>query len=127
MDITSCLRATITLCYIARTSIFVRIEAGTRVDITSADLPTIGLTGISACDLKVAVISLNGEARGDNDIARANARLIASAPDLLEALERVAELGGLSSEGFDDYEDLANADDLACEILDAIKKAKGEK
>jgi len=67
-------------------------------------------------DNRVAVISLNGEARGDNDIARANARLIAAAPDLLDSLIALVdylEYMGVPEDCEGKYEDAMSAIDMA--------------
>ena len=62
----------------------------------------------------VAVVNLTSPQ--GNEIERANARLIAAAPDMLEALEGIAKPDGFISL---DYEALHKA-------LAAIRKAKGE-
>lgn len=72
-------------------------------------------------DNRVAVISLNGEARGDNAIAQANARLIASAPDLLEALEILVEH---AMEKYPHFESQRGQEEIKS-ARDVIAKVKG--
>ena len=55
----------------------------------------------------------------------ANAHLIAAAPDLLEALEKIAVLYEKDIDA-DNYEQAANAYEMRCIARAAIAKAKGE-
>ena len=59
------------------------------------------------------------------DAVKANARLIAAAPDLLEALEKIAVLYEKDIDA-DNYEQAANAYEMRCIARAAITKAKGE-
>jgi hypothetical protein len=59
------------------------------------------------------------------DQKEANARLIAAAPELLEALERIAVLYEKDTDA-DNYEQAANAYEMRCIARAAIAKARGE-
>ena len=62
-----------------------------------------------------------GDANADELVRRWNAF-----PDLLEALEEVAKVGGAGKYGFDCFSKLANAESLCEKVFRAIAKARGE-
>lgn len=62
------------------------------------------------------IVKVEGVCLSSSDVARANARLIAAAPDLLEALQLIVRGYGVS------FQDAA----LKTIVKEAIAKAKGE-
>jgi hypothetical protein len=76
---------------------------------------------VRGADWNVVVCDTYGN--GDDDVADADARLIAAAPELLAACERALMLMSPAACGGR----VANVDSLIAEIGEAVDKAKGEK
>lgn len=70
-----------------------------------------------------AIVS-NSSGCMDVEEAKANARLIASSPDLLEVCESFVDEWNEAEKR--EYIDLDNLNDIAAKILAAVKKARGE-
>lgn len=54
-----------------------------------------------------------------------NAHLVAAAPELLDALKMVAEVGNPTRRGFDNFSNFKDAAALASLVIDLIQKVEG--
>lgn len=63
-----------------------------------------GVSAVNALGLRTPVVVWRGIARPASDEGQANARLIAAAPDLFEALEAILNTSGARKSGYDSLE-----------------------